>query len=338
MTWALFFTIVVVVIAIGFDFTNGFHDAANAIATAVGTKALTPKVALAIAAVCNLLGAFIGYWTGSGVAKTVQSVTTPGEGYWGLTLVAAAVVGAMAWNLVTWRLGLPSSSTHALIGGVAGAALVAGTGIAWHTIWEKVVIPMITSPFVGLILAFLAMRLIVMIFRNKNPQSVGGGFRHAQSISAGAMAIGHGMQDAQKTMGVIFLALISMGYASASDEMPVWVVAACALAISLGTAVGGKRIMKTLGRRIIDLDPARGFAAESVSAAVLYTTALVWEAPVSTTQVITGGILGAGVEKRVKSVRWNTGVNILWAWVLTLPMAALMAAVVAWFFRLIFGM
>ena len=337
MDWALFFTIVVVIIALGFDFTNGFHDAANAIATSVGTKALSPRVALGMAAVCNLLGAFIGYWLGSGVAKTVQSVTTPGPGYSGLVLIAGAILGAILWNLVTWRLGLPSSSTHALIGGVAGAAFVAGTGINWNTVWEKVVIPMVTSPFVGLLLAFLMMRLIVMIFRNRNPQRVGGGFRHAQSVSAGAMAIGHGMQDAQKTMGVIFLALISMGYASASDEMPVWIVAACAISISIGTAVGGKRIMKTLGRRIIDLDPARGFAAESVSAAVLYTTALVWEAPVSTTQVITGGIMGAGVEKRVKSVRWNVGVNILWAWVLTLPMAALMAAICTWILGLIFN-
>lgn len=337
MDWALFFTILVVVIALGFDFTNGFHDAANAIATSVGTRALTPQFALGLAACGNFLGAFIGYWLGSGVAKTIQSVTEPGSGYSGLTLIAAAVIGAILWNLTTWSLGLPSSSTHALIGGVAGAALVAGSGIEWGTIWEKVIIPMVTSPLVGLILAFLVMRAIVKIFGNKNPQKVGGGFRHAQTVSAGAMAVGHGMQDAQKTMGVIFLALISMGYASGSDEMPVWVVAACAGAISIGTAVGGKKIMKTLGRRIIDLDPARGFAAESVSAGVLYTTALVWEAPVSTTQVITGGIMGAGVEKRAKSVRWNVGVNILWAWGLTLPMAALMAALVAWILKLVTG-
>jgi inorganic phosphate transporter, PiT family len=335
--WALIMTIVVVVIAIGFDFTNGFHDAANAIATSVGTKALTPAVALGMAAVFNFIGAFIGYWTGSGVAKTIQSVTTPGSGYSGLALVASALIGAILWNLSTWRLGLPSSSTHALIGGVVGAALVAGTGVEWSTVWEKVVIPMVTSPFVGLILAFLVMKLILTTLANRNPYRVQGGFRHAQTVSAAAMAMGHGMQDAQKTMGVIFLALISMGYASADAAMPVWVVAACAAAISIGTAVGGKRIMRTLGRRIIDLDPSRGFAAESVSAAVLYTTALVWEAPVSTTQVITGGIMGAGVEKRIHSVRWNVGVNILWAWGLTLPMAALFAAIAHAIIKAIWG-
>ena len=338
MDWALIFTIIVVIIAIGFDFTNGFHDAANAIATSVGTRALSPKTALIMAAVFNLIGAFVGYWTGSGVAKTIQSVTTPPTGYPGMALIASAVIGAIGWNLITWRFGLPSSSTHALIGGVVGAALAAGTVVQWSTIWEKVVIPMVTSPFVGLILAFLIMRLIVFIWGQRNPQRVGRGFRHAQSVSAAAMALGHGMQDAQKTMGVIFLLMISMGYASASQEMPIWIVVVCAGAISLGTAVGGKRIMKTLGRRIIDLDPARGFAAESMSSAVLYFTALVWEAPVSTTQIITGGIMGAGVEKRIHLVRWNVGVNILWAWVLTLPMAALLAAIFGWSFKLIWGL
>lgn len=325
MEWALILTIVVVVIALGFDFTNGFHDAANAIATSVGTRALSPNVALAMAAIFNLVGAFVGFWTGSGVAKTIQSVTTPAEGYAGLALVFAALMGAIIWNLITWRFGLPSSSTHALIGGVVGSAIVAGTGVMWGTVVDKVLIPMVTSPFVGLILAFLVMRLIVVIFRNKNPQKVGRGFRHAQVASAAAMSLGHGMQDAQKTMGVIFLALLGMGYVTESDPIPIWVVFTCALAISLGTAAGGKRIMKTLGRRIIDLDPARGFAAESVSSGVLYTTALAWEAPVSTTQIITGGIMGAGVEKRVSSVRWNVGVNILWAWVLTVPCAAALA-------------
>lgn len=329
MDWMLISTVIVVIVALGFDFTNGFHDAANAIATSVGTRALTPRAALTIAAIFNFVGAFIGWATGSGVAKTIQSVTTPGSGYAGLCLIAAALAGAIGWNLITWRFGLPSSSTHALIGAVVGAGLVFATVINWSTVWEKVVIPMVTSPFVGLILAFLVMRLIVAIFRNRNPQKVGTGFRHAQTVSAAAMAMGHGMQDAQKTMGVIFLLVVSMGYESADAEMPIWIVVACAGAISLGTAVGGKRIMRTLGRRLIDLDPARGFAAESVASGVLYATALGLDAPVSTTQVITGSIMGAGVEKRVSSVRWNVGVNILWAWVLTLPGAAIIAAIAA---------
>ncbi|MEI6620617.1 MAG: inorganic phosphate transporter [Actinomycetes bacterium] len=232
MDWPLILTIVVVIVAVGFDFTNGFHDAANAIATSVGTRALSPPVALTVAAVFNMIGAFVGYWTGSGVAKTIQSVTTPGTGYSGMALIAAALCGAVLWNLTTWQFGLPSSSTHALIGAVAGSALIFATGVNWSTVLDKVIIPMVTSPFVGLILAFLVMRAIFYIFRHKNPQKVGGGFRHAQSISAAAMALGHGMQDAQKTMGVIFLLLISMGYASASDEMPVWAVFICAASIS----------------------------------------------------------------------------------------------------------
>ncbi len=338
MDLALSLTVAVIVIALIFDFTNGFHDAANAIATSVGTRALTPRTALIIAAVFNFVGAFIGWWFGSGVARTIQSVTDAPSGYAGLALVFAAIAGAIGWNLITWRLGLPSSSTHALIGGVVGSALVVGATVDWSTVWEKVVIPMVTSPFVGLILAFVVMRIIFWIFARRNPRRVGAGFRKAQSVSAAAMAAGHGMQDAQKTMGVIFLLLVTMGYANESNPMPIWVVVLCASAISIGTAVGGKRIMRTLGRRIIDLDPARGFAAESVSAGVLYSTALGLDAPVSTTQVITGGIIGAGVEKRIHSVRWNVGVNILWAWVLTLPCAAALAALIHLIIRMIFGL
>lgn len=324
MDWALVSTIVVVVAALGFDFTNGFHDAANAIATSVGTRALTPAVALAMAAVFNFLGAFLG----QGVAKTVQSVTTPGSGYSGLALVFSAVLGAALWNIVTWRFGLPSSSSHALIGGIVGASLVAGSAVAWATVLDKVVIPMLTSPVVGMVLAFLLMRLIVRIFANRDPRSVNSGFRHAQTVSAAAMALGHGLQDAQKTMGVIALALVSMGYIGAEQGIPVWVVAASAASISLGTAAGGRRIMRTLGRRVIDLVPARGFAAESVASSILYATAYGFSAPVSTTQVITGAIVGAGAEKGAKSVRWSVGLRILWAWLLTLPMAALMAVIV----------
>lgn len=337
MSAVLILTILVIVVILFFEFTNGFHDAANAIATVVGTQALAIGPALAVAAVFNFIGAFIGYWTGSGVAKTIQSVTNPGEGYSGLALIAAAVLGAITWNLITWALGLPSSSTHALIGGVVGAAIVGGTGVEWGTVWEKVILPMLTSPFVGLVGAFIVMRIIVKLVANRDPQKVGGGFRIAQRFSAAALAMGHGMQDAQKSMGVIFLVLVSMGYVSDEAEMPIWIVVICAGAISVGTAVGGKKIMRTLGRRVIDLDPARGFSAESVSASVLYTTALVWEAPVSTTQVMSGGIMGAGVEKRVKSVRWQVGRNMLVAWVLTLPAAALVAMLIHWIIKLITG-
>lgn len=318
----LVLTVVVILVALGFDFTNGFHDAANAIATSVGTRALTPRTALIMAAICNFVGAFLG----QEVAKTVQSITSPAPGYAGLALIASALVGAIIWNLTTWRLGMPSSSSHALIGGLVGASLAAGTMVKWATVWDKVVIPMVTSPVVGLVGAFLVMRLIAALFANAHPKRVASGFRHAQTVSAAAMALGHGLQDAQKTMGVIVLVLVTMGYLPAgTDTIPTWVVAAAAGAISLGTAAGGKRIMRTLGRRVIDLDPARGFAAESVASGVLYTTAFVFAAPVSTTQVITGAILGAGAEKRRTAVRWNVGVRILYAWLLTLPAAALVA-------------
>lgn len=326
MDWALTLTILIIVIALVFDFTNGFHDAANAIATSVGTRALKPRTALIMAAVCNFVGAFLG----QEVAKTIQSITNPPPGYAGLLLVGAALFGAIAWNLTTWYFGLPSSSSHALIGGIVGASIVAGSLIEWSTVWDKVVIPMVTSPVVGLILAFLMMRLIVKIFQNRNVTRVNEGFRHAQTVSAAAMALGHGLQDAQKTMGIIVLALVSMGYLGADAGIPMWVVFAAAAAISLGTAIGGKKIMTTLGRRVIHLTPARGFAAESVASAILYTTAFVFHAPISTTQVITGSILGAGVEKRFKAVRWNVGLRILWAWVLTLPMAALLAGLCYW--------
>lgn len=322
MSAELVWTVLVIFIALTFDFTNGFHDAANAIATSVGTRALTPRTALALAAVCNFIGAFLG----QEVAKTVQSITTPAPGYAGLALIAAALLGAISWNLTTWRFGMPSSSSHALIGGLVGASLAASQAVKWSTVWDKVIIPMVTSPVVGLIGAFLVMRLIAVIFGNANPRRVSGGFRHAQTVSAAAMALGHGLQDAQKTMGVIVLVLVTMGFLPANTHaIPTWVVASAAGAISLGTAAGGKRIMRTLGRRVIDLDPARGFAAESVASSVLYTTAFVFAAPVSTTQVITGAILGAGAEKRRTAVRWNVGVRILWAWLLTLPAAALVA-------------
>lgn len=323
MDWTLIIVILLILIALGFDFTNGFHDAANAIATSVGTKALTMRTALIMAAVLNFVGAFLG----QEVAKTIQSVVDPGTGPDAFALVGAALAGAIIWNLITWRFGMPSSSSHALIGAVVGSALVVASDINWSTVWNKVIIPMVTSPFVGLILAFLLMRLIYLIWRNADRAATDRGFRRAQIFSAAAMSLGHGLQDAQKTMGIIALVLIAAGYRDADAEsIPLWVVGVCAAAISLGTAFGGQRIMRTLGRRVIDLSPERGFAAESVASSVLYVAAYGVQAPVSTTQVITGSILGAGAEKSVKAVRWNVGVNILWAWILTLPMAAIVAA------------
>ena len=314
--------IAVVVVALTFDYTNGFHDAANAIATSVSTRALTPRIALVLAAVMNFVGALLG----QEVAHTVSEVIVPPSGNAGLIIVLAGLLGAITWNLITWYFGLPSSSSHALIGGLVGAAITAGALVHWVTIIDKVVIPMVASPLVGFGVAFALMLTFMWIFRKRNPHRVYRGFRLMQTVSAAALALGHGLQDAQKTMGVIFLALVASGHAAPDDPLPLWVVIAAASAISLGTYSGGWRIMRTLGRRIIHLDPARGFSAEAVGAAVLYTTAFVWHAPISTTHIITSSIMGAGATKRFSAVRWGVAKSIVAAWVLTFPMAGLVAA------------
>jgi PiT family inorganic phosphate transporter len=315
--------IAVILIALVFDYTNGFHDAANAIATSVSTRALTPRVALLMAAVMNFIGAFLG----TKVAKTVFSVLEPPSGEHALVVVLAALMGAITWNLITWYYGLPSSSSHALIGGLVGAGLAGSVTVHWDSVVDKVVIPMLFSPLVGGLLAFLLMLGILWSFRRRSPGPTNRGFRIAQTVSASAMALGHGLQDAQKTMGVIVLALVVGGYQD-DFHIPWWVVVLAAGAISLGTYSGGWRIMRTLGRRIIEIDPPRGFAAESVASSVLYTTAYALEAPISTTQAITGSIMGAGATKGRRAVRWGVAGNILAAWVLTIPMAALVAALV----------
>jgi len=314
--------IAVVVVALVFDYTNGFHDAANAIATSISTKALTPRIALMLAAIMNFAGAFLG----QKVAQTVSETITPPDGIHGLVIVMAGLLGAISWNLVTWYFGLPSSSSHALIGGLVGAALAAGVGVSWAVVNKKVLIPMVLSPVVAFTAAFVLMLAIMWIFRRAHPSRANRGFRLMQTISAAAMALGHGLQDAQKTMGVIFLALLTGGYVASGDDLPVWVILAAASAISLGTWSGGWRIMRTLGRRIIHLDPARGFAAESVSATVLYASAYLFEAPISTTHTITSAVMGVGATRRLSAVRWGVARSILTAWLLTFPVAGLAAA------------
>ena len=317
---------IVIALAMGFNYTNGFHDSANAIATSVSTRALTPRVALLMAAVANLFGAFFG----KKVADTVgKGIIDPPQGTIGLIIVAAALIGAIGWNLLTWWYGLPSSSSHALIGGLAGAALAASATVKWAGIFQKVIIPMVLSPIVGICLGYVVMTVILWLFRRAQPGKVSRGFRYAQSASAAAMAFGHGLQDAAKSAGVVVLALTVGGYHT-GGTVPLWVLLMSAVVISLGTYAGGWRIMRTLGRRIIHLDPARGFSAESVGAAVLYTTAYVWEAPISTTHTITSAIMGVGSTKRLSAVRWGVAGNIVGAWVLTFPGAGLAAAVCFW--------
>ncbi len=314
--------VAIIAIALVFDYTNGFHDAANAIATSVSTRALTPRAALIMAAVFNFIGALIG----TGVAKTVGSgIIEAPVGMSGMLVVFCGLGGAITWNIITWYFGLPSSSSHALIGGLVGAALAAGVGVKWLGIADKVLIPMILSPLVGFTLAYVLMTAILWIFRNGHPARMSRGFRLAQTVSAGAMALGHGLQDAQKTMGVIVLALVVGGYQTGFD-VPLWVIILVALALAAGTYSGGWRIMRTLGRRIIHLDPPRGFAAEMTAASVLYTTAYVFEVPISTTHTITSSVMGVGATKRLSAVRWGVAGNIVTAWVLTIPAAALVAA------------
>jgi PiT family inorganic phosphate transporter len=322
MDAALLALLVIVVVALAFDYTNGFHDAANAIAVAVSTKALTPRAALILAAVMNLVGALIS----TKVAATVGAgIIDPPTGPGGLQVVFAALIGAIVWNLITWYFGLPSSSSHALIGGLVGAALAAAESVKWSGILDKVVIPMVLSPLIGFGLGYLFMLAILWSFRRANAHKAHRGFRYAQIVSSAAMAFGHGTQDAQKTMGIITLALVTSGKLD-DFAVPLWVIFASALAISAGTYAGGFRIMRTLGRRIIQLTPANGFAAQTVASGVLIATATVFAVPVSTTHVTTASVMGVGATRRLSAVRWGVAGNIVVAWLVTLPAAGLVAA------------
>ncbi|MEV4692776.1 inorganic phosphate transporter [Micromonospora echinospora] len=323
MSPELIAVLAVIAVAMAFDYTNGFHDAANAIATSISTRALTPRIALGLAAVGNFIGAHFG----AGVAKTVGDglVTLP-TGVESLGVVFAGVLGAIIWNLITWYFGLPSSSSHALFGGLVGATLFAADGIVqWGTIIEKVLIPMVLSPVVGLVLGFLVMLAIMWLFRKGQPGKLSRGFRWAQTVSAAAMSVGHGMQDAAKTMGIIVLALYTGGFQESKTHIPGWVFWTSAAMLAAGTYAGGWRIIRTLGRKIIDLGPAEGFAAETVASAVLYFNALVLKAPISTTHTITSAIMGVGSTKRLSAVRWNVAGNIVIAWIITFPAAAAIA-------------
>ncbi|WBB64220.1 inorganic phosphate transporter [Streptomyces sp. WMMC500] len=328
-----FALVVTIGVALFFTYTNGFHDSANAIATSVSTRALTPRAALLMAAVMNFAGAFLG----SGVAKTVSEglIETP-HGSHGMWILFAALVGAITWNMITWYFGLPSSSSHALFGGMVGAALAASSTVYWSGVLEKIVIPMFVSPLVGLCVGYLAMCAIMWGFRRSTPRRAQRGFRVAQTVSAAAMALGHGLQDAQKTMGVVVMALVIADVEDEGDAIPWWVKVACALMLSLGTYAGGWRIMRTLGRRIIDLQPPQGFAAETTASGIMYSASFMFNAPISTTHVITSAIMGVGATKRVKAVRWGVAKNIVMGWFITMPAAAGVAAAMYWLAHLAF--
>lgn len=329
MEATLILVALITITALVFDYTNGFHDAANAIATSVATNALKPKQALFIAAVGNLAGAFIS----EGVAKTVgKGIIDVTNDQHGLVVVMAALLGAITWNIITWWLGLPTSSSHALIGGLVGSAVAAAGTVHWDGVLQKVAIPMVMSPVIGFTLSFLLVLLLQWLFRNAKRSKVKKPFRVAQITSATAMSVGHGLQDAQKTMGVITLALVVGGYHS-GESIPGWVKVAAAGAIAAGTYAGGWRIMKTLGDKMIAMDPIRGAGSEVIASSVLYVMAIGYAAPISTTHTITSSILGAGATRGRKWVRWGTVGNILVAWVLTMPMAALFGALTFWILR-----
>jgi PiT family inorganic phosphate transporter len=313
---------IVVGTALAFDFTNGFHDTANAVATSISTRAMGPRAAVTMAAALNFVGAFLSLAVAATIASGIVNAAdiTP-------QIVFAGLIGAIAWNLATWYFGLPSSSSHALIGGVVGSTIAAvGTsGVQFDGLLEKVVIPALVAPVLALVVAGIAILIAYRIVGRQHPGTVARGYRLGQIISGGLLSLSHGTNDAQKTMGIIFLALVANGNLSADADIPTWVIVSAATAIALGTYVGGWRIIRTMGTRIIKMDPAQGFAAQGVGAAVILSASHVGF-PLSTTHVISGAIMGAGAAKRFSAVRWGVAGNIAVAWVLTLPASASVGA------------
>jgi PiT family inorganic phosphate transporter len=323
--------VVAIAVALGFDFTNGFHDTANAVATSVSTRALTPRMAVLVASVANLAGAFVT----TAVAKTVGKDIVASDLITTKTILAG-LLGAIAWNLLTWWFGLPSSSSHALIGGLVGAALAASgsSGVLWHGLAHKVVIPALVAPLIAFTAGFLLLVAIYWLFKWITRGVANRTFRLGQLVSGTFMAFTHGANDAQKTMGVIALLL----YAHGSIDhfyIPTWVKIAAGLAIGLGTYVGGWRIMRTLGQRIFKMEPESGFAAQAAAGATIYA-ATKYGYPLSTTHVISGAVLGAGATQRLSAVRWGVAGNIVMAWILTIPAAGLVAAGFYWPVQAIF--
>jgi PiT family inorganic phosphate transporter len=309
-----------IAVALGFDFTNGFHDAANAVAVSITTRAIPPLAALGMAAVLNVVGALVS----TKVAATVGEGIITANGTHGLLVIFSGLLGAIAWNLITWWFGLPSSSTHALIGGLVGAGVASASTVHWHSLVDKVVIPMALSPIIGFGLGYLLMVVILWAFRRARPRAVNYGFRRAQIFSTAATAFSHGTQDAQKTMGVIALALVTTGHLS-EFHVPTWVILLAATAMGLGTLAGGWRVIRTLGSRITPLDPPRAFAAQTAASAVLLTSAYAYALPVSSTHIMTTSIMGVGASRRLSAVRWSVAQRVVMAWILTIPGAAVSA-------------
>jgi PiT family inorganic phosphate transporter len=317
--------VLIVGIALGFDFTNGFQDTANAVATSVSTRALSPRAAVGIAAGANLAGAFLTTTVAKTVGKGIIDTGLATE-----KTVLAALVGAICWNLIVWRLGLPSSSSHALIGGLVGAAMVqhGSRGVQWHGLAHKVAIPAVLSPALGFVGAFVLLIALYWTFQRLTPGVANRGFRAAQVVSGTFVAFVHGANDAQKTMGVIALALFKTHHIG-TFYIPTWVKLGAGIAIGAGTYAGGWRVMRTLGQRLYKIEPPSGFAAQAAAGATLYAATRLGY-PVSTTHTVSGSVMGAGATRRLSAVRWGVAGNIVVAWVLTIPATALVAAAVYW--------
>ena len=318
MTEADVILYIVVGTALAFDFTNGFHDTANVVATSISTRAMSPRVAVTYAAILNFAGAFISLEVAATVAKdvVVGDIITP-------TIVFAGLIGAISWNLATWYFGLPSSSSHALIGGVVGSALAAvGTeAVLSDGVIGKVLVPALIAPVVAFIVGGIAIVICYRVVGRQRPGPVTRGFKLGQVVSGGMLALAHGTNDAQKTMGIIALALVANNSLASGADPPTWVIVSAATAIALGTYMGGWRIIRTMGTRIIKMDAAQGFSAQASGSAVIMASSH-FGYPLSTTHVISGAVMGAGAGKRVSAVRWGVAGNMLVAWILTLPMAA----------------
>ena len=329
MTFAL---LAVLALAVAFDYINGFHDTANAIATSVSTRALRPERAIILSATANFLGAL----TGTAVAKTIGAGLV-NQTDTNMTVLAAALIGGITWNLVTWRIGLPSSSSQSLIGGLLGASIAASgmSSINVEGVRDKVLIPLITSPILGLTIGFMFMIVLLNLFRRANPRHMNDRFRRLQVVSATYMAFAHGSNDAQKTMGVMALALFTAGVIP-TFEIPVPVILVAATAMSLGTAAGGWRIMKTMGQKVVKLDPVHGFAAETTAATIILGASH-FGMPVSTTHVISTAIMGVGASDRFSAVRWGVAGDIVVAWIVTIPASGLIAASAYALLRPLFG-
>jgi inorganic phosphate transporter, PiT family len=310
--------VIVVGTALAFDFTNGFHDTANVVATSISTRAMSPRLAVGYAALLNFAGAFLSLAVAATIASDIVDA-----GAITLTVVFAGLIGAITWNLITWYFGLPSSSSHALIGGVVGAAFVAdgADAVLGEGLLGKVLIPAVIAPILAFVIGAVVIFAIYRIVGRLRPGPVNRGYRGGQVVSGGLLALAHGTNDAQKTMGVITLALIANGNLAEGSDPPTWVIITAASAIALGTYSGGWRIIRTTGTRIIKMDPAQGFSAQGAGAATILASSH-YGFPLSTTHVINGGVMGAGAGKRLSAVRWGVAGNIVTAWLLTLPAAA----------------